>query len=393
MSASGIRSFGPSFVALWWFYFLSFVAGFLLFPVVPLHLRALGAAIAESGRFQSAFWLGSGLGCLVSGPLGDRLGQRPLLTWSTLAAAVFFVAYAFLPVRWAFFLLAPLHGLMWSALRTGALAWVGGSLPLERRTEGLALFGMAAPAGVAVGPMLGIWLYPRVGFQAICLAFAVVLVGLFAVIRRLSGGERAASPARRGLGWPEPWVLVPALILFLLCLGDGPMAPYSAQEAKALGLFWPSAYLTCFAVGMVGIRLLLGLAGKDVSPRNMIPATLTLALIGNLLLAVVPGGQVRHLVSGLTYGAGFGMSQTLMFTYVLGRARPERHGAAVGALYFAFDAGIAAGSLGLGWVMQAAGFRWGWGLGALLVLPAVLLSLCLDGVWKNQPCPGTPSST
>ena len=54
MSASGIRSFGPSFVALWWFYFLSFVAGFLLFPVVPLHLRALGAAIAESGRFQPA---------------------------------------------------------------------------------------------------------------------------------------------------------------------------------------------------------------------------------------------------------------------------------------------------------------------------------------------------
>jgi len=378
MSAPGTRSFGPSFTALWWFYFLSFVAGFLLFPVVPLHLRDLGAALAESGRFQSAFWLGSGLGCLVSGPLGDRVGQRPLLSWATLAAAGFFVAYAFLPVRWAFFLLAPLHGLMWSALRTGALAWVGGSLIPERRGEGLALFGMAAPAGVAIGPLLGVWLYPRVGFQAICLAFAAVLVGLFLVVRNLPGGERVrTAEPRKGLGWPDPWVIGPALILFLLCLGDGPMAPYSAQEARGLGLYWPSAYLTCFAIGMVGMRLLLGLSGRRVAPARLIPWMLALALLGNLLLGVAPGGQARHILAGLLYGSGFGMSQTLMFTHVIGRSKADRHGAAVGALYFAFDAGIALGSLGLGWVMQAAGFRWGWTLGALLVVPAVLLSLRL----------------
>lgn len=377
MGTSGTRSFGPSFRALWWFYFLSFVAGFLLFPVVPLHLRALGAAIAESGRFQSAFWFGSGLGCLLSGPLGDRIGQRPLLSASTLAAAGFFAVYAFLPTRWAFFMLAPLHGLMWSALRTGALAWVGGAIPAERRGEGLALFGMAAPAGVAIGPLLGLWLYPKVGFQAICLTFAVLLLGLFAVIRNLPGGERVDAGPRRGLGWPEPWVLVPAFIVFLLCLGDGPMAPYSAQEARGLGFFWPSAYLTCLAVGMVGMRLLLGLSGRRVVPARLIPWMLATAFLGNLLLAAAPGGQARHVVSGLVYGAGFGMTQTLMFTHVIGRAKADAHGAAVGALYFAFDAGIALGSLGLGWVMQASGFRWGWGLGTLMVVPAILLSLRL----------------
>ncbi len=377
MRSSSLRAFSPSFVALWWFYFLSFVAGFLLFPVVPLHLRDLGAAIAESGRFQSAFWIGSGLGCLLSGPLGDRVGQRPLLIWSTLAAAGFFATYAFLPVRWAFFVLAPLHGLMWSALRTGALAWVGGSLALEKRSEGLALFGMAAPAGVAIGPLVGVWLYPRVGFRAICLAFTVVLLGLFTMIRKLPGGERVDTAPRPGFGGPESWVLLPALITFLLGFGDGPMAPYSAQEARGLGLFWPSAYLTCFALGMVGIRLLLGVLGGGLSPARLVPATLALALVGNTLLAALPGGQVRHIVSGLTYGAGFGMTQTLLFTHVISLAQGERRGAAVGALYFAFDAGVALGSLGLGWVMQAAGFRWGWGIGAMLVVPALLLSFRL----------------
>jgi predicted MFS family arabinose efflux permease len=290
-------------------------------------------------------------------------------------------------VRWAFFLLAPVHGLMWSALRTGALAWVGGSLAPERRAEGLALFGMAAPAGVAVGPLLGIWLYPRVGFQVLCLVFGGVLLGLFAVVRRLPGGEKGAAAPRRGLIWPEAWVIGPALIVFLLALGDGPMAPYSAQEAKGLGMFWPSAYLTSMAAGMVGIRMLLGLSGRQVEPRRLIPWMLALAFLGNLFLAVLPGGQARHAVSGLVYGAGFGMSQTLIFTHVIGRAGPDRHGAAVGSLYFAFDAGIALGSLGLGWVVQASGFRWCWGLGAIMLLPATLLSLRLG---KREPARDDP---
>jgi MFS family permease len=212
-------------VALWWFYFLSFVAGFLLFPVVPLHLRALGAAIAYSGRFQSAFWFGSGLDCLLSGPLENRIGQRPLLSASTLAAAGFFVVYAFLPTRWAFFLLAPLHGLMWSALRTGALAWVGGSIPVERRGEGLALFGMAAPAGVAIGPPLGIWLYPRVGFQVICLGFSVLLLGLFVVVRNLPGGEALPSRPRRGWAGLSPGCWSQPSFFSCSAWGTGPWRP------------------------------------------------------------------------------------------------------------------------------------------------------------------------
>jgi predicted MFS family arabinose efflux permease len=126
---------------------------------------------------------------------------------------------------------------------------------------------------------------------------------------------------------------------------------------------------------MVGMRLLLGLSDRLVAPARLIPWMLAVAFLGNLLLAVAPEGQARHIYSGLIYGAGFGMTQTLMFTHVIGRAKVEGHGAAEGALYFAFDAGIALGSLGLGWVMQASGFRWGWGLGALMVLPAILLSL------------------
>src|SRR5664279_946029 len=135
------------FVILCTFYFLVFAAGYQLFPVVPLHLRDLGASLAESGRFQTAFMLGSGFGSLFTGPLGDRLGQRR------------------------------------SALRTGSMAKVGGILAPENRAQGLSLFGLAGPGGVALGPLAGLWLLPHLGFAWMLVILALV----FAVLHVLIG--------------------------------------------------------------------------------------------------------------------------------------------------------------------------------------------------------------
>ena len=58
----------------------------------------------------------------------------------------------------------------------------------------------------------------------------------------------------------------------LVGLGFGPMPPYSAQEAKALGMAWPAAFLTCFALGMMAMRGLLALTGMGRRPvALMIP--------------------------------------------------------------------------------------------------------------------------
>ena len=192
------------------FYFLVFAAGYQLFPVVPLRLRELGANLAESGRFQTAFMLGSGFGALFTGPLGDRLGPRRVLRVASLAVVGILVVYALLKVRWVFYLLAPLHGLLWSALRTASVAKVGGILPLEHRAQGLSIFGLTGPGGVAVGPLVGLWLMPYLGFTWML----VLLAGVFALLwpssapcpRKRPARSRARSSSGRidpyGAAWP-----------------------------------------------------------------------------------------------------------------------------------------------------------------------------------------------
>lgn len=354
------------FLVVCTFYFLVFAAGYQLFPVVPLHLRDLGASLAESGRFQTAFMLGSGFGALFTGPLGDRLGPRRVLRVATLAVVGILVIYALLKVRWVFYLLAPVHGLLWSALRTASIAKVGGILPLEHRAQGLSLFGLTGPGGVAVGPLVGLWLMPHLGFTWML----VLLAGVFAVLHLLIGALPREAPREiEGpvFQWPDRAVWGPVAVMGLVGLSFGPMPPYSAQEAKALGLAWPSAFLTCFALGMMAMRGLLALTGMGRRPVALMPAMAALTALGYALLAFLPGGLARHLAAGLIYGAGYGMVHTLMLTHLLETTPPQRRGSAAGAFFFAFDAATALGALGLGWVMEHGGFRWGWAIGAGLM--------------------------
>lgn len=352
------------------FYFLVFAAGYQLFPVVPLRLRELGASLAESGRFQTAFMLGSGFGALFTGPLGDRLGPRRVLRVASLAVVGILLVYAVLKVRWVFYLLAPVHGLLWSALRTASIAKVGGILPLEHRAQGLSLFGLTGPGGVAVGPLVGLWLMPHLGFAWML----VLLAGVFAVLHTLIGVlPREETKAVDGavFQWPDRAIWGPVVVMGLVGLSFGPMPPYSAQEAKALGLAWPSAFLTCFALGMMAMRGLLALTGMGRRPTALMPGMAALTALGYGLLAFLPGGLARHVAAGLVYGAGYGMVHTLMLTHLLETTPPHRRGAAAGAFFFAFDAATALGSLGLGWVMEHGGFRRGWSIGAGLMVLAI----------------------
>jgi MFS family permease len=386
---------------VWVFYFLSFVASFALLPTAPLHLRELGMGVRESGGFTAAFMLGSGLGALFTGPMGDRWGQASVLKWATLASAACFAAYSLLAGTWAFFLVGVPHGVIWSGFRTATLAWVGGFLPEERRADGLAFFGMAAPGGAALGPALGVWLMPHVGFPQMMLLLAALSASLFFIVGLLPLAKAAPGPQLGPLATPEPqlgplatpepqlgelalphqplgagrapaqpapdraasrfgWILAPAAVLACLALSYGSIPSYGTQEAADNHFLWPSALVSCYGVGMVLLRLFMGWRGMGRDPLRLMPSMLALNIAAAFGLAVVPGGLVRHILCGTLYGASFGMAHTLVWTYTMGRVDAHRRGTATGALYFSYDVGIALGSFLVGFPMEHLGYRWGW---------------------------------
>ena len=364
------------FALVWSLTFVTFFAAFQLFPTVPLRLRELGASLAESGRFMSLFTAGSAVGALFTGPFGDRVGHRRLVIASSLLFAGFLGAYNLLPTRWGFYLLAVPHGIVWSGLLTATMASLAKVLPEDRRADGLSLYGLASPGGVIVGPLLGLWIFQKWGFAPIgwYLAALFLLLGALGTILPEDHPQGRAT----GFKWPDAAVVAPCLILFCSALGYGALGSYTAQEGLALGMPMPSAFLSFMAVGMVIMRLVMLKRGFGRRPIRKLPGMLLGACAGLALLALLPGGTPRHVVSALLYGAGYSMLHTLINAKLLESVDPKRRGSAFGALLFAFDLGIGLGSFSLGWTIGHYGYRLGWGLGALAMLAALPLALKLS---------------
>lgn len=354
------------FAVVWVLTFVTFFAAFQLFPTVPLRLRVLGASLAESGRFMTFFTAGSAVGALFTGPLGDRIGHRRLVIASALLYAGFLFAYALMPVRWGFYLLAVPHGFVWSGLLTATMASLAHVLPEGRRADGLSLYGLASPGGVIFGPLLGLWIQQRWGFPPIGWYLAILFL-LLAALGTILPEDQPHGRAE-GFRWPEAAVLAPCLVLFSVALGYGALGSYTAQEGLALGMPVPSVFLSCMAVGMVAMRAVMLRRGFGSDPIRKLPAMLGGALAGMLLLTFLPGATLRHILAALLYGAGYSMVHTLITAKLLESVDPKRRGSAFGSLLFAFDAGIGLGSFSLGWVIGRYGYRSGWALGALAIL-------------------------
>jgi MFS family permease len=271
--------------------------------------------------------------------------------------------------KWLYFLIGIPQGVIWSGFRTATLAWVGGFLPEERRAEGFAFFGMAAPGGAALGPVFGIWLMPRIGFSWLMLLLAALSASLFLILGRLPaakvGETDSIGEIKSGSNSNGKWIFAPMVILLCLAVSYGPIPSYGAQEAKDFGFLWTSALVSCYGIGMVALRLVLGWYGMGKNPIRLMPAMLAVNVVAAFGLAVMPGGLVRHILCGTFYGASFGMAHTLVWTYVMSRAEANRRGAAVGTLYCAYDLGIGLGSFLIGFPMEYLGYRWGWGAGVI----------------------------
>ncbi|HEX9081859.1 MAG TPA: MFS transporter, partial [Holophagaceae bacterium] len=249
------------------------------------------------------------------------------------------------------------------------MASLGEVLPASRQTDGMSLYGLASPGGVVVGPLLGLWIQQRWGFQPI----GWYLAGIFLLLGLLGTSLPKDHPhaAREPFRWPEASVFAPALVFFSVALGYGALGSYTAQEGLALGMRLPSVFLSCMALGMVLMRLAMARRGFGARPIRLLPAMLLAAFVGLALLALLPGGTWRHVLSALLYGAGYSMMHTLLNARLLETVDPKRRGAAFGALLFSFDAGIGLGSFALGWAIGTWGFRAGWALGALAILASL----------------------
>ncbi|MCG3191512.1 MAG: MFS transporter [Thermoanaerobaculia bacterium] len=371
----GARLFTGQFGRLWVFGFITFFSAFQLFPVIPFRILELGRSKAEAGLFLSFYTMACAFSAPVTGSLADALGRRRVLV----AGSVFFIVFSLLygVVRQLPLLLAvaAVHGVFWSGLLASSGALISDVIPASRRTEGIAYWGMASTIAASVAPAVGLWIFHRAGWFEVCLGMAALSASMALLASRLERDPGARAPRVSGLGQVLPWRVMAVSLAFLpVSFGYGGIMSYVALMSIERKIVPSTLFFTVFASAVLVFRLLLARTGDRIGPRALLLPCLLLIPPALLCLALAKT-QFLLVLGALVMGAGFGGAYPGFAAFLLGRTPPERRAATFGSLLWAFDSGIALGSLVTGFLVEHHGFRAAFLCGAGLAVLAVPIFL------------------
>jgi MFS family permease len=382
------RLFTPRFFVMCGFTFTVFVSAFQLLPTAPFHVLDLGGSTFASGLFLGFLTYASAFSAPLTGAIADRLGQRRILIASSIALAIFSVAYAIIADYRLLLGLVIVHGVFWSGLLSASAAYMTNMLPERRRAEGIAYWGLSSVAAIALAPTIGFWIYRR-GWGWLCAEAAALNLLMCAIAIALK--EHDPHPVHHAApkGLLEWRVLLLSGTLFLYSYAYGGITSFAAMYADANGVTPKGLYLTTLALVILVTRPMSGRLGDRLGYRRVFLPCLLLISLGLALLAA-GSSRASMIASAVIFGLGFGTAYPVYVGYVMRDVSAARRGAAFGAILAAFDTGIGTGSTSMGWIIERHGFQVAFGAAAAISALALPYFLVIDKR-LNHPSPITQS--
>jgi MFS family permease len=365
------RLFTARFALMFGFSFTVFLSAFQLLPTAPFHILALGGTASDAGLFLAFLTYASAVCAPFMGGVADRLGKRRVLLVSSLAIAAFSALYALIPAYQIILGLVVVHGLFWAGLLSASGAYITEVIPPTRRAEGLSYWGFASIIAVAIAPTIGLWVFERGGWRALCVE-AMILNLVMALI-----AWRLPPDRSRGGGLPArlhdmvEWrVLVLGGTLFLYSFSYGGITSFAAVYAEQLGIAPKALYFTAFALAIIVTRPFIARYADQVGHQRVVLPCLAAVAAGVALLAMAET-RLGFLVSAVVFGTGFGSAYPIFVAHLMKKVAQERRGATFGALIGAFDVGIGTGSMSIGWIGEHYGYGRAFALAAGLAALSV----------------------
>lgn len=363
--------FTRRFAGLWFFQFATFFSAFQLLPVIPLRIVELGGGKALAGIFLFVYTLSSALSAPVMGTIADHIGRRRMLITASLLFVVFSLAYGVVPWLPLVLLIAVAHGALWSSILSAAGAIMTDFIPVSRRTEGMAYWGLAPTAAIALAPAVGMFVY-RFGWLTLCLEIAVVsaLTALWASRLPADVKQNDPAPFPRVRHFWDGRVILATLSLAVIAFGYGGVTSYSALLSRERGIEPESLFFTVFAIAVMVVRVFTSRLGDRFGPGVLLyPAFVAMPLAFALLARATTVLQLS--VAAVLFGLGLGASFPAFMTFVVTHTAGSSRARTFGSVIFAFDTGIGVGSVVIGAVGARAGLGTAFNLAAIVACLAI----------------------
>ena len=317
--------------------------GYASMPLLPLYLDHLGASRTEIGVIMAEAAVGGLLSRPAVGWALDVIGRRRTLIAGTAlvaggAAGVGLVTEVG-PLLHA---LRILFGIGIGILFTGYFTLAADIVPGQRRTEGLAIFGISGLVPLAINPLVGsLDLHPAELRGVFPLVGVVVAASLAALVllrgpRHEGGATEQYHPmaAIRALRQFSLWPVWLVTVVFSV-----PVAVFLAfanVAAVARGLDNPGTLWLTFAGGATLVRLFGARLPQRLGEHNMVAPALAMYVMGLVMMGRA-GSATGFLVAGLLGGLGHGYGFPVIVSQVVERAPRRVRGTAMATYTALFD--------------------------------------------------------
>ncbi len=361
--------------------FFSGVALRICDGLIPRVAADFGITPGTAGGMVLTFSIAYGLSQLMFGPLGDRWGKVRMVCVSLFGCSLgAFLCAAAASFQWLLAVRA-VWGIAAAGMVPLSIAWVGDTVPYERRQATLAKMLMGMLVGMSAGQVAG-GLFAdsplgwRGAFATVGTGFLVVGVLLLARLRTIPAAPPAPAHARLGMAkqfgsvLAVPWarvVLAGSLIEGIFLLGPLAFLPAFLHQRFGVSLSHASLLVSLYAAGGLLYAVLASQLVRRLGEWRMAGIGGVVMGLGFLALYLSPAAV---LAAPVTLAIGFG---TYLYHNTLQtnatQMVPSARGSAMSAFAFCLFFGQAIG-------VSLAGFAFDHGGPAPLLLgPAVALPL------------------
>lgn len=349
---------------------------------LPLYVESLGGSTAESGAIVGVLGISALIFRFPTGVMIDKYGRRIMLLIGLGILVVDFTLLNVFRTLMILFCLRFLQGIG-NGMQTTATSTIAADLIPPRRLQvGLGYFSLAQVVPSAIGPMIGLAVVERFGYDALF----VVGVALTAISLLLSlslnvapvrgsgdvcqypvkatgtvGASGADGGAKQRVAGSlalllRPSVVVPSAIMFVVFCAAAGVTAFIAQYAVELHIANVGTYFVVASLSTVVVRLV-------ISPQLIrFPQPVIIAV--SLVMVVVPFFLIAHannlavlLLAALLYGAGQANLQPMMNTLVLQGIEPGQRGRVTAFFSASGDVAYGGGAMLWGYVASLCGFR------------------------------------
>jgi len=321
------------------FFFCNFSSFFLL----PLYIKSLGGNEADIGFIMGSFGITS-LGFIpVVTFLIDKYGRKQFMLFG--AVLMFSASLLFLSINDLsnlFYVCRMLQGIGFSFFFTSAATSAVDIIPMDRRAQGLGIFGAFTILSYAIGPSLGEYAIVKLGFDKYFIIASCF--SLIAIVLVFFSKKTEFLKSREGFGFGFFKLIVSkkySLVLFtnlLLAGGLGSVLNFISAflKDKELGVY---NFFLIYALTVTLVRVFAG-RSSDIFGRKKVASPSLLIFSISIASIVFINSGIMALAISFLFSFSYGMLYPVLSALVIDKARADERGKAMGAFNACFSLGI-----------------------------------------------------